>query len=155
MMEILQTKPKLGHVHLKVRHALSSAVFYSSLFDMHETENVDDRMIFLSNNEMHHVIALQEIGDHAIEPVRNQIGLYHVAFEVTSGLDFKKFVFNLKKRFIAYQAVDHGISWAVYFNDLDGNGLEVYWDTREQLKGKTNWDGMSYLISDADIEKLA
>ena len=149
------SKPKLGHVHLKVRHALSSAVFYSALFNMEETENINDRMIFLSNSEMHHMIALQEIGEDAIEPMRNQIGLYHVAFEVETGVELKEFVQDLKRRHIPYQAVDHGISWAVYFNDLDGNGLELYWDRRPELKGRDDWDGMSYILSDSQIEDLS
>lgn len=149
-----QVKPQLGHVHLKVRHALSSAVFYCGLFEMEITENINDRMIFLTNNHMHHVLAFQEIGEQAVEPVRNQIGLYHVAFEVPNGAKFKAFVLELKKRNLLYQAVDHGISWAVYFNDLDGNGLEVYWDRRTTLEGRTDWDGMSYLLSDEQINFL-
>jgi len=37
--------------------------------------------------------------------------------------------------------VDHLISWAMYFDDPDGNGLEIYWDTREEPGGQKLWRG--------------
>ena len=35
--------------------------------------------------------------------------------------------------------VNQGISRALYFDDPDGNGLEVYLDTRDE--GGDDWDG--------------
>jgi len=37
-------------------------------------------------------------------------------------------------------AVDHGISKALYFADPDGNGVEVFLDTREE---RATWGGVS------------
>jgi catechol 2,3-dioxygenase len=37
--------------------------------------------------------------------------------------------------------VDHIICWSIYFNDPDGNGLEIYLDTRD-LPGRSHlWQG--------------
>lgn len=30
-------------------------------------------------------------------------------------------------------AADHGVSEAIYLRDLDGNGLELYWDRPREL----------------------
>jgi len=41
---------------------------------------------------------------------------------------------------VGVSPVDHGISKALYFDDPDGNGLEVYADTRAE-RGVSEWDG--------------
>jgi catechol-2,3-dioxygenase len=43
---------------------------------------------------------------------------------------------------IPVHAVDHRISWALYCADPDGNGLEVYWDTRRTAHGAEHWQGI-------------
>jgi len=58
------------------------------------------------------------------------VGLYHAAFEVED-LDALVDVYDrLVERSVHVSPVDHGISKALYFADPDGNGLEVYCDTR-------------------------
>lgn len=42
---------------------------------------------------------------------------------------------------IAVAPVDHLISWAMYFDDPDGNGLEIYVDTRREAHGRELWHG--------------
>jgi len=48
---------------------------------------------------------------------------------------------RLRERSVDVSPVDHGISKAIYFDDPDGNGLEVYLDTRgtdgEQWQGRS------------------
>lgn len=39
--------------------------------------------------------------------------------------------------------MDHLISWAIYFDDPDGNGLEIYWDTRNEPGGEKLWHGVN------------
>ena len=46
----------------------------------------------------------------------------------------------LQERSIPVSPVDHGISKALYFDDPDGNGLEVYVDTRAENE-QDEWDG--------------
>lgn len=43
---------------------------------------------------------------------------------------------------IAVGPVDHRISWAMYFDDPDGNGLEIYYDTRAE-RGVELWQGIN------------
>lgn len=45
---------------------------------------------------------------------------------------------------MAVSAVDHLISWALYFPDPDGNGLELYCDTRAD--GYSFWQGYNGAI---------
>jgi catechol-2,3-dioxygenase len=48
---------------------------------------------------------------------------------------------RLREEGVEVSPVDHGISRALYFDDPDGDGVEVYLDTRET--GGREWDGQS------------
>ena len=64
-----------------------------------------------------------------------------VAFEVPDKRSFALAYRALFEAGIPVVAVDHYISWAMYFDDPDGNGLEIYWDTRTQPGGRQLWHG--------------
>lgn len=133
----------IGHAHLKVRDLARSVDFYTRFFDLRVTEELPGAFAFLSGGAMHHELALQEAGPDASPPNLNGIGLYHVAFEVPDQRSFAQAYNTVTKAGVPAAAVDHGISWAMYFSDPDGNGLEIYWDTRREPQGKARWDGRS------------
>jgi catechol 2,3-dioxygenase len=142
---------KIGHVHLKVKDLGRSARFYEEFLDMKERERIGNRFIFLSGTDVHHEVALQEVGEGAKSPGRYDVGLFHTAFEVPDrkalALAYKK----LKDNDIPVLAVDHRISWAIYFFDPDGNGLEIYWDARNQKDGTLLWEGRDRPLSEAKL----
>lgn len=136
------TPLKLGHVHLKVREIDRAVEFYTSVFGLHVEERLEG-FAFLNDGHVHHSVALQELGSGAPSPHPHAVGLYHVAFEVESDEAFREFERRLETMQIRHQSVDHGISWATYFRDPDGNGLEVYVDRRNQPDGRSVWEGSS------------
>ncbi len=124
-------KAKIGHAHLKVRDLDRSVEFYTRVFNLRVNEITGGVFAFLTGTDMHHEIALQAVGPHAPLPDPYGVGLYHVAFEVPDKQSFAQAVKHLRKEGVEPALVDHvGISWAMYFSDPDGNGLEIYWDTR-------------------------
>ena len=100
---------------------------------------------------MHHELALQEVGIEASVPKRQDVGLYHVAFEVTDKKSLSETYKKLKKDGVRVYPVDHRISWALYFSDPDGNGLEVYWDTRGSEHGVDIWEGIDRPLIEAQF----
>lgn len=133
---------KIGHVHLKIRNLEQSIAFYLRYLGLQITERLGDAMVFLSAGEMHHDLALQAIGKEAAAPRRQDVGLYHVAFEVPDQQALQQVYQRLKADGVAVYPVDHRISWALYFSDPDGNGIEVYWDTRGTEQGMDIWGGI-------------
>ncbi|UPV72928.1 VOC family protein [Halorussus limi] len=129
---------ELGHVHLKVRDVDRAVAFYRDVLGLDVTERVGN-FAFLSFGERHHDVALQGLGPDAEGPGRG-VGLYHAAFEVPSADALRETHRRLRERGVAVSPVDHGISKALYFEDPDGNGLEVYLDTREG-NDRTEWRG--------------
>jgi catechol 2,3-dioxygenase len=43
--------------------------------------------------------------------------------------DLKEFYHRLKEKDIPMSVADHGISLGIYFQDPDGNGIEVYYES--------------------------
>ena len=144
-------KTKLGHVHLKVRDLDEAVTFYASLLGLKVTERVGRHYAFLSFGEAHHDLALQALGPNAAQPSRHSVGLYHVAFEAAAKADFAALYLRLREAGISSALVDHRISWAMYFEDPDGNGLEIYTDTRHELEGRDDWQGSSLPLTSTTV----
>ncbi|TQQ83617.1 biphenyl-2,3-diol 1,2-dioxygenase [Halonotius terrestris] len=119
----------LGHVHLVVSDLDRALSFYTDLLGLSVTEQ-QANYAFLSFGEHHHDLALQA-RPGASSPPPNSRGLYHVAFELDSPAELRECYEWLHGREIGVQPVDHGISKSLYFDDPDGNGIELYIDTRD------------------------
>ena len=131
---------RLGRVHLKVRDLNRSIPFYTSVLDLRLTEHTG-RYAFLAIGTEHHSVALEEIGALAIAPSRYAVGMAHVAFEVPNRVAFVAAHDRLLKVSIPIICGDKGISWAMRFEDPDGNEIEIYLDRRKAPDGTALWDG--------------
>lgn len=150
-----QAAPQLGHVHLYVGDLERSINFYGQMFELRVTERIGDAMAFLASAQEHHSLALQALGEAARPPAAGSVGLYHVAFEVPSAAALEQALDRLDEHDVRWQAVDHGISWAVYFDDPDGNGLELYVDRRHQPGGRRQWHGATRPLSGERVRQAA
>ncbi|HLX40426.1 MAG TPA: VOC family protein [Ktedonobacteraceae bacterium] len=142
---------KIGHAHLKVRNLDRAVDFYTRYMGMHETERVGKHYAFLTSGAFHHEIALQQVGENAPRPPAHGTGLYHVAFEVPDRHSFAEAYRTLIEAGIAVAPVDHFISWAMYFDDPDGNGLEIYSDSRGMPDGRPLWRGENAPLDEETI----
>ncbi len=131
---------KIGHIHLKVSNLNKAIEFYTKFLNLKLVERVDNEYAFLTNNKYHHEIALKNIGRNAKKPTDKTIGLYHFAFEVPNKKSLAEAFRKLTRFGIEVGTVDHLISWAIYFHDPDGNGIELYYDTRKET-GIKLWQG--------------
>jgi catechol 2,3-dioxygenase len=112
---------------------------------------VGHQYAFLTSGDLHHEIALQNVGPNAPQPHSCSTGLYHVAFEVPDRASLALAYRNLTEAGVPVATVDHLISWAIYFSDPDGNGLEIYWDTRGEPGGQQLWRGRNVPLSEEKI----
>ena len=142
----------LGHAHLKVRDLERAVAFYTRFLGLRLTERVGSQFAFLSGGTLHHDLALQALGSAAPGTPRYAVGLFHLAFEVPDRKSFAAAYHALDEGGVPVAAVDHGISWAMYFADPDGNGLEIYWDTRHESHGAETWNGRSDLLNAQRID---
>lgn len=139
----------IGHVHLKVSNLRKAEKFYIKLLGFKVNERVNN-YLFLTLGQKHHDLALQEIVN-AKKPTENSIGLYHFAIEAKNLKELASLYFKLKKEKIDVSPIDHGISRALYFSDPDGNGIEIYVDSRNIRK---KWKGLTKIIPEKEFKKL-
>ena len=132
---------RIGHAHLKVRDLDRAVAFYTRFFQLHLVEREGAQYAFLSGGAFHHEIALQNVGPRAPQPPPYGTALYHIAFEVPDRAALARAYQALTAACIPVATVDHLISWALYFDDPDGNGLELYCDTRADPDGAPLWHG--------------
>ena len=139
----------IGHVHLKVSDLKKAEHFYTKILNFKVSERASN-YLFLTLGKKHHDLALQEI-KNAEKPSENAVGLYHFAIEAKSFKELANLYFKLKNNGIAVSPIDHGISKTLYFSDPDGNGIEVYVDTRDIRK---KWKGLSSIIPEPELKRL-
>ena len=139
--------PKIGYIHLKVSNLKRAENFYVKILGFKVSERISN-YVFLTFGESHHDLALQEIKGARI-PLADTVGLYHFAIEFGDLSALADIYFKLKKSRIKFSSIDHGISKAIYFSDTDGNGVEVYVETRDKKK----WHGRSIPISVKEFVK--
>jgi len=119
----------IGHVHLKVADLDRAVAFYADVLGF-EVQVRWEKAAFLSSGGYHHHIALNTWDSAGgPPPARNAAGLYHTAFLYP---DRPALARALRRVLAAGVAItgkaDHGVSEAVYFDDPDGNGVEIYRD---------------------------
>jgi catechol 2,3-dioxygenase len=147
---------RIGHVHLKVADLDRSLKFYRDLLGFEITQYYGSSAVFLSAGGYHHHIGLNTWQSKNASPApRNAAGLFHLAIL----FEERKELAVAVKRLLEYNypltgASDHGVSEAIYLNDPDDNGVELYWD-----KPKNKWtldaDGNINMITEAlDINAL-
>lgn len=61
--------------------------------------------------------------------VQRAIGLYHVAIHVPTRPDLAQFAVRALQRSVRIAPTDHLVSEAIYLWDLDGNGIEITFET--------------------------
>lgn len=153
---IIPSQTRIGHVHLKVADLERSLDFYCNLLGFEVSQMYGNKAAFISAGGYHHHIGLNTWhSENAPKADKNSVGLYHTAILYPTRKDLAV-VFErlLRKDYPLTGASDHRVSEAIYMDDPDGNGVELYWDRpKEQWPLDENGNIEMYTIS-LDIEGL-
>ena len=124
------TQTRIGHVHLKVSDIQKSLAFYSNLLGFELVAMYGDQAAFISAGGYHHHIGLNTWHSKDTGPApENAPGLYHTAILYPERKDLAAILQRLiDAKYPITGASDHGVSEAIYLDDPDGNGVELYWD---------------------------
>jgi catechol 2,3-dioxygenase len=149
MSETIDSAVDIGHVHLKVSDLDRAVAFYRDVLGFEETTRLGDQAAFLSAGGYHHHIGLNTWESKGgSPPPRGSTGLYHVAIRYPTRAALAKALKRLVDAGVPLSgASDHGVSEAIYLNDPDGNGIELYRD-RPREEWKTDPDGNLVMVSE-------
>lgn len=131
----IPTQTRIGHVHLKVSNLERSLAFYCGLLGFEITTMYGDQAAFISAGGYHHHIGLNTWHSKDAPPASKEgVGLYHTAIVYPTRKDLAEIFERIRTaNYTLTGASDHGVSEALYLDDPDGNGVELYWDRPKEL----------------------
>jgi catechol-2,3-dioxygenase len=127
----------IGHVLLRVTDEEASKRFYRDVLGFQVAEQDPEHGgVFMTLGDGFHTIDIvpHAAAQRAPRPERGGLGLVHIAFKVASYAGLREAYAHLQARGIEIQrAVDHVCQRSIYFDDPDGNGLEIYYEMPNAL----------------------
>ncbi len=147
---------RIGHIHLKVSDLERAVSFYQNVIGFDLTQRYGRGAAFLSAGGYHHHIGLnvwESKGGQA--PAQGTTGLYHTAILYPTRPALANALASLVRHSWPISgASDHGVSEAIYLNDPDGNGLELYWDKPETEWPRNEEGGIEMVSLPLDLQDL-
>lgn len=147
---------KIGHVHLKVANIDRSLDFYCGVLGFELKQRVGNQVAFIAAGDYHHHIGLNtwESGG-GMPPPAGTTGLYHLAILYPERKELSDAFMRLQKNNIPLNgASDHGVSEALYLDDPDKNGVELYWDKPKELWPYDNNNQLQMFTQALDLKSL-
>lgn len=146
----------IGHVHLTVADLDRSLAFYRDLLGFEVTTRYGENAVFLSAGGYHHHIGLNTwAGKGVTPPPRDHSGLFHFAILFPTRKELATVLRRLIEASYPFTgSADHGVSEALYLNDPDGIGVELYAD-RPRSQWNVKNDGQVEMVTESlDIKDL-
>ncbi|NCI46155.1 VOC family protein [Sediminibacterium soli] len=121
---------RIGHVHLKVADLDRALGFYQGLLGFQLMQKYGTQAAFISAGGYHHHIGLNTWYSKDAAPANiHSPGLFHTAILYPTRKDLAAVLKRLNDAgYPLTGASDHGVSEALYLDDPDHNGVELYWD---------------------------
>lgn len=145
----LPSQTRIGHVHLKVSDLDQSLAFYCDLLGFELITTYGSQAAFISAGGYHHHIGLNIWHSKGAPPApKNSPGLFHTAILYPDRKDLARAYYRLLQAdYPITGSSDHGVSEAIYMNDPDQNGVELYWDKPRNLWPRRA-DGSFYMVTE-------
>jgi catechol 2,3-dioxygenase len=127
---VIPATATIGHVHLKVADLDRALAFYQGVLGFELVTRMGSQAAFLSAGGYHHHIGLNTWESRGgTPPAPGTTGLYHIAILYQQREELGQALRRLVQAGVPLSgAADHGVSEAIYLDDPDGNGVELYWD---------------------------
>jgi catechol 2,3-dioxygenase len=156
MAYIIPIGTQIGHIHLKVSDLERALKFYRDLLGFEVQQLYGDSAAFISAGGYHHHIGLNTWHSKHKGPAPvNTAGLYHTAIVYPTRKDL---AIALKRLIDADYpltgASDHGVSEAIYLDDPDKNGVELYWDRPEENWPRDENGKLKMMTAALDLNEL-
>jgi len=132
--------PKLHHATFTTMDVDAMVAFYELVAGLQPVYYAE-HAAWLTNDEANHRIALLRLpGVHPPADKPNSVGLHHTAFEYDS---FDGWIDNYERLRDAgirpVVCLDHGMTMSMYYQDPDGNGVEIQVDVFDDWAVSKEW----------------
>lgn len=146
----LPDESRLGRVRLQVADLERSVAWYQSVLGLTVLARTATDVSLAAQGESRPLVELREKKGVRPMPRRGLLGLYHYALLLPDRASLGRFIAHLGVLGMRAGMSDHFVSEAVYIDDPDGLGIEVYADRpRDQWKHQDRQLAMATLPLDA------
>lgn len=122
---LLPTTTRLGPIHIAVTQAAPALAIWRDVVGLTLLSRTDDALVLGAGDT-----PLVILHPGARTPVAaNTLGLYHVAIHVPARRDLARALNRAAHAGVRISPTDHLVSEALYLWDLDGNGIEITYET--------------------------
>jgi len=156
MAYTIPQQTRIGHVHLKVSDLDKALAFYQGLLGFEITQRYGTQAVFISAGGYHHHIGLNTWYSKNAPPApTHACGLFHTAILYPERKDLAVILKRLMDAgYPLTGTADHGVSEALYLNDPDGNGVELYWDKPTDIWPKDTEGNLLMVTEALDLDSL-
>jgi catechol 2,3-dioxygenase len=119
---------RLGRVRLQISDLERSLTYYRDVLGFRVLDRSRDRATLAAHGDDRPLIELVERAGASPVPRRGRLGLYHFAILLPDRASLGRFVGHLARLGVRAGMSDHFVSEAVYLQDPDNLGIEVYAD---------------------------
>ena len=154
-MRPLHPGVSIGHVHLKVADLQRALDFYCGVLGFEVTQLYGDQAAFVSAGGYHHHIGLNTwFSRGGSPPPARSTGLFHVAIRYPTRAELADALRRLQAAHIPLTGADHGVSEALYLDDPDHNGVELYWDRPPEQWPRKPDGSLDMFTGPLDLDQL-
>ena len=155
-MTTIDPRVDIGHVHLKVADLERALDFYVGVLGFDVMARYGDEAAFISAGGYHHHLGLNTWESKGGTPPHpGTTGLFHTAIRYPDRRTLADAVRRVMDAGIPLTgASDHGVSEAIYLNDPDSNGVELYRDRPQEEWPRTDDGAFTMYTRPLDVAGL-
>jgi len=128
MNPLLPDATQLGGVHLQVSDLARSVRWYHDMIGARVISRENTAATLGAHDDDRILLTLHEVQGSDLMPPRGRLGLFHVAWLLPDRAALGRLITHLSDRDERVGSADHLVSEALYLQDPDGLGVEVYAD---------------------------
>ncbi len=152
MSQTMAVEVKIGEVALTVSSLQKAVDFYNKELGLQVLEHAEGQAVLGVTDQP--LLQLTE-NPGAPKAASRSTGLYHFAILLPDRLSLARLIYHLAENEIEVQgAADHGVSEALYMQDPDGNGIELYSDRRRADWPVDDLNRLQMVTEELDLDDL-
>jgi catechol 2,3-dioxygenase len=149
----LPAEIRLGPVRLQIGDLGRSLDYYERVLGLRTVQRSGNGATLAAQDDETPLVELHHLKGAVPVPRRGRLGLYHFALLLPGRAALGRFVAHLGSLGVRAGAADHLVSEALYLNDPDGLGIEVYAD-RPRHTWRMNGSTLAMATDPLDLDDL-
>ncbi|MEN1969085.1 VOC family protein [Lentibacillus sp. N15] len=137
----------VGEVSINVTDLEKSLSFYQHIIGFRILDQTKRKAVLTADGKT--ALLTLEQPENVVPKEGRTTGLFHFAILLPSRADLSSFLRHVAKAGVQLGASDHLVSEALYLNDPDGNGIEVYHD---RLSNEWDWSDGQVIMSTEPLD---